>query len=312
MPVNNTDQTVSTNKSISLVLGSGGARGLAHIGIIKWLVENNYQINSISGCSIGSLIGGVYAAGKLDVFEKWVCGLSKLDIVSLLDISWTSSGLLRGDKIINTLIGLLGDQLIENLPLKYTAVASDIKNEKEVWINSGSLFEAIRASISLPLFFTPVERNGVQLIDGGVLNPVPIAPTFSDHNDFIVAVNLGGVVGTKRNKEIDEKVVIKDALLDTLDELSFNQKIAHYIKKFGDNLSIKNYKPDAWDAYYIADQAFDAMQSSIARLKLAAYPADYNIVIARNACGTLEFDRAKEMIELGYNSAKEALGKQLL
>jgi NTE family protein len=205
------------------------------------------------------------------------------------------------------LIGLLGDQLIETLPLKYTAVASDIKNEKEVWINSGSLFEAIRASISLPLFFTPVERNGVQLIDGGVLNPVPIAPTFSDQNDFIIAVNLGGVVASKKSPLITKIKANKDQILRTSEEFSFHQKIGHYIKRLGDNLNIKNYKPESWDAYYIADQAFDAMQSSIARLKLAAYPADYNIVIARNACGTLEFDRAKEMIELGYKSAQQAL-----
>lgn len=289
-------------KCISLVLGSGGARGLAHIGIIKWLVENNYQIKSISGCSIGALIGGVFAAGKLDEFEQWVCGLSKLDIISLLDLSWSTSGLLRGDKIIDTLFKLLGDQTIEALPLQFTAVAADIKNEKEVWINSGCLFDAIRASISLPLFFTPVERKGVQLIDGGVLNPVPIAPTFSDNTDFTVAVNLGGVIDLDR--------VEPDTLMDVVDsieDLPLQQKIGHYIKQFGDNLALTNSKPPTWKAYDVADQAFDAMQSTIARLKLAAYPADYNIVIPRNACGTLEFDRAKEMIALGYQSAQKAL-----
>ncbi|WP_051368882.1 patatin-like phospholipase family protein [Psychromonas arctica] len=289
-------------KCISLVLGSGGARGLAHIGIIKWLVENNYQIKSISGCSIGALIGGVFAAGKLDEFEQWVCGLSKLDIISLLDLSWSTSGLLRGDKIIDTLFKLLGDQTIEALPLQFTAVAADIKNEKEVWINSGCLFDAIRASISLPLFFTPVERKGVQLIDGGVLNPVPIAPTFSDNTDFTVAVNLGGVIDLDR--------VEPDTLIDvveSIEDLPLQQKIGHYIKQFGDNLALTNSKPPTWKAYDVADQAFDAMQSTIARLKLAAYPADYNIVIPRNACGTLEFDRAKEMIALGYQSAQKAL-----
>jgi len=307
MPVSKSTATSDVTKNISLVLGSGGARGLAHIGIIKWLTENGYQIKSISGCSIGALVGGIYAAGKLDLFEQWVCGLSKVDIVSLLDISWTSSGLLRGDKIISTLIGLLGDQIIEDLPLKYTAVASDIKNEKEVWINTGSLFEAIRASISLPLFFTPVERKGVQLIDGGVLNPVPIAPTFSDENDFIVAVNLGGEVDADEPLAGNKVEPEKEQIAETLEDLSFHQKLGHYIKRFGDNLSIKNYRPETWEAYNVADQAFDAMQSSIARLKLAAYPADYNIVIARNACGTLEFDRAREMIELGYQSAEKAL-----
>ena len=139
-------------KTVSLILGSGGARGLAHIGVIHWLEENNYTIKSISGSSIGALIGGVYAAGKLDEFEQWVCALTKLDILSLLDISWSSSGLVHGDKIINTLVDLVGNQIIEDLPIPFTAVATDISKEKEVWINSGSLFDAIRASISLPLF----------------------------------------------------------------------------------------------------------------------------------------------------------------
>ncbi|MEL0657767.1 patatin-like phospholipase family protein [Psychromonas arctica] len=309
MHIDITGTTSTSNKNISLVLGSGGARGMAHIGIIRWLVDNDYQIKSISGCSIGALIGGVFAAGKLDEFEQWVCGLDKLSIVSLLDISWTSSGLLRGDKIIDTLRELLGDQLIEKLPLKFTAVAADIENEKEVWINSGCLFDAIRASISLPLFFTPVLRKGVQLIDGGVLNPVPIAPTFSDHTDRTIAVNLGG----EMNHNCPDPDTLSE-VITSVDELSFQQKIGHYIKQLGDNLGGIVPKPSSLEAYDIADQAFDAMQSTIARLKLAAYPADYNIVIARNACGTLEFDRAREMIDLGYKSAEKILNnnKQLV
>ena len=302
MHIDITGTTSTSNKNISLVLGSGGARGMAHIGIIRWLVDNDYQIKSISGCSIGALIGGVFAAGKLDEFEQWVCGLDKLSIVSLLDISWTSSGLLRGDKIIDTLRELLGDQLIEELPLKFTAVAADIENEKEVWINSGCLFDAIRASISLPLFFTPVLRKGVQLIDGGVLNPVPIAPTFSDHTDSTIAVNLGG----EMNHNCPDPDTLSE-VITSVDELSFQQKIGHYIKQLSDNLGGIVPKPSSLEAYDIADQAFDAMQSTIARLKLAAYPADYNIVIARNACGTLEFDRAREMIDLGYKSAEKIL-----
>ena len=138
--------------SVSLVLGSGGARGLAHIGVIKWLEENNFEIKSISGCSIGSLIGGVYAAGKLDQLEEWMISLTKSDIASLLDFSWGSGGIFKGDKIINTLVGFLDDIQIENLSIPFTAVAADIVTEKEVWINTGSLFDAIRASVSLPLF----------------------------------------------------------------------------------------------------------------------------------------------------------------
>ena len=185
-------------KTISLVLGSGGARGLAHIGVIHWLEENDYAIKSISGCSMGALIGGIYAAGKLDEFEHWARAITKKDILALLDISWSRTGLVKGDRIINTLIELVGDQLIEDLPIRYTAVAADVSNEKEIWLNSGRLFDAIRASISLPLFFTPHPYQGMQLIDGGVLNPVPIAPTFHDNTDMTLAINLGGPVDNSR------------------------------------------------------------------------------------------------------------------
>jgi NTE family protein len=295
-------------KTVSLVLGSGGARGLAHIGVIRWLEENGFIIKSVSGCSMGALIGGVYAAGKLEDFESWVRAITKVEIVTLLDFSWRKSGLVKGDKIINTLTELVGDVVIEDLPVKYTAVAADIINEKEVWMNSGRLFDAIRASISLPLFFTPFRYNGVELIDGGVLNPVPIAPTFSDATDLTIAVNLGGKVVNTVKETVDSDAI------DEVDNGSvsklvspFTEKVTEFVDSFKD--SAVNKFSTEWGAYDIANQAFDAMQGTIARQKLAAYPADYFIEIARNACGTLEFDRAAEMIELGYEKAQESLGE---
>lgn len=284
-------------KTVSLVLGSGGARGLAHIGVIHWLEENGYTIKSISGCSMGSLIGGIYAAGKLNEFEKWVRALTKLDILTLLDMSWNKSGLVRGDKIINTLVKLVGNQTIEELPITFTAIAADIKSEKEVWLNSGNLFNAIRASISLPLFFTPYDHNGVKLIDGGVLNPVPIAPTFNDNTHMTIAVNLGGPPEMVKRSTNKEKIAVSE--LQT-----FQKKISHYIDNF-QHIMKKEIDEVDLGVYDIANQAFDAMQSTIARQKLAAYPPDHEISIARNACGTLEFDRADEMIALGYSKAKE-------
>jgi NTE family protein len=292
--------TTKNEKTVSLVLGSGGARGLAHIGVIHWLEENGFKIESISGCSMGALIGGIYAAGKLDDFEGWVRAITKIDMVTLLDLSWKKSGLVKGDKIINTLTELVGDVVIEDLPIKYTAVAADIFNEKEVWINSGRLFDAIRASISLPLFFTPFRYKDIELIDGGVLNPVPIAPTFSDETDLTIAVNLGGKVDNKEKIMIDNGSISKN-------ESPFTEKIAEFVESFKG--STINHITKEWDAYDIANQAFDAMQSTIARQKLAAYPADYFVEIARNACGTLEFNLASEIIELGYKKAQENLGE---
>ncbi|MFV1983121.1 MAG: patatin-like phospholipase family protein [Thiohalomonadales bacterium] len=285
-------------KTVSLVLGSGGARGLAHIGVIHCLEENDFKIESISGCSMGALVGGIYATGKLDDFENWVKAITKADIVTLLDLSWKISGLVKGDKIINTLTELVGDVFIEDLPIKYTAVAADFCNEKEVWMNSGKLFDAIRASISLPLFFTPFKYNDIQLIDGGVLNPVPIAPTFSDATDLTIAVNLGGNIDNK------EKITIEnDSKSENISP--FTEKITEFIESFKD--TTVNHITKEWAAYDIANQAFDAMQSTIARQKLAAYPADYFVEIARNACGTLEFNLASEMIQLGYKKTQETL-----
>lgn len=284
-------------KTVSLVLGSGGARGLAHIGVIQWLEENSYRIASISGCSMGALVGGIYAAGRLGEFETWVRAITKKDMVALLDLSWGKSGLVKGEKIINTLIGLVGDQRIEELPIPYTAVASDVRKGKEVWIRSGRLFDAIRASIALPLIFTPFRYNDADLIDGGVLNPVPIAPTFGDMTDITLAVNLGGPVET-----IEKKQDI--APTPNLAMSQFKANVHSFIEK------LKNYRsndngPD-WSVYDIANQAFDAMQGAIARQKLAAYPPDRIIEIPRNACGMLEFDKADELIELGYRRARAA------
>ncbi|MCC4774037.1 patatin-like phospholipase family protein [Vibrio cyclitrophicus] len=288
-------------KTISLVLGSGGARGLVHVGIIRWLIEHGFQIKSISGCSIGALIGGVYAAGKLDEFEEWVTSIDQSDMAMMLDFSWQSSGIFKGDKIIDTLRRLIGEISIEDLPIPYTAVAANVADEKEVWLQSGSLFDAIRASISLPLFFTPHVINGEVLIDGGVLNPVPIAPTFSDKTDFTLAVNLGGEPEMLQQEVIPVSLPTKQSNL--------HEKVTLFIDNLGS--SVKSKMSFNFAAYDIANQAFDAMQSTIARQKLAAYPADITLEIPRNACGTLEFDRSQEMIDRGYHLVQANLGNRL-
>ena len=282
-------------KTVSLVLGSGGARGLAHIGVIHWLEENDFKIKSIVGCSIGAVIGGIYAAGKLDVYEQWVRALTKVDIVTLLDLSWDKSGLVRGEKIVNALIGLVGEKLIEDLPISFTAVATDLRNQKEVWIRSGSLFDAMRASFAIPLFFTPLRYKGVDLVDGGVLNPVPIAPTFSDETDITIAVNLNGPAESPI-----EPVNVSAAPQSP--SSPFREKINRFIGRLQPSMPSGGGRD--WGPYEIAMQGFEAMQSAIARQKLAVYPPDIVIDIPRNVCKMLEFDRAAEMIALGYKKAK--------
>ncbi len=275
---------------------------MAHIGIIHWLEENHFQIGSIAGCSIGALIGGIYAAGKLDEFELWVRAITKMDMIAFLDLSWGKSGLVKGDRIINALVDLVGDKQIEDLPIPYTAVAADVRNQKEIWINSGRLFDAIRASISIPLLFTPFKYRGIDLVDGGVLNPVPIAPTFGDDTHMTIAVNLDG---TPEHPEKTSTAGSVSLPTSSWVRERINRFINHHQRPMMAGTSRE------WGAYDIAIQAFEAMQSTIARQKLAAYPPDILIEIARNACRTLEFDRASEMIELGRRKARECLSKLL-
>jgi NTE family protein len=289
-------------KTVSLVLGSGGARGLAHIGVIHWLEENGYKIRSIAGCSIGALIGGIYAAGKLNEYEQWVRAIRKVDIVTFLDLSWDKSGLVKGDKIINALVNLVGEQLIEDLPIHYTAVATDVKGQKEIWIKSGKLFDAIRASMSIPLLFTPFKYKGADLVDGGVLNPVPVAATIGDDTDMTLAVYLGGPADNPETLS-----VMSSAPASHTSPLQ--EKINRFITLL--QQSVNSSISRDWGAYDIAIQSFEAMQSAIARQKLAAYPADIVIEIPRNACKTLEFDRASEMIELVHRKAKEYLSQAI-
>jgi len=287
--------STSNSKTVSLVLGSGGARGLAHIGVIHWLEENNFKIESIVGCSIGAVIGGIYAAGKLDVYEQWARALTKVDIVTLLDLSWDKSGLVRGEKLVNTLVGLVGEKLIEDLPISFTAVATDLQGQKEVWMRSGSLFDAMRASFAIPLFFTPFRYKGVDLVDGGILNPVPVAPTAGDETDSTIAVNLNGPAETP----------IGPAAVSVAPQSTsspFREKINRFIGRL--QPSIPGGGNRDWGPYEIAMQGFEAMQSTIARQKLAAYPPDIVIDIPRNVCKTMEFDRAAEMIALGYKKAR--------
>ena len=180
--------------TVALVLGSGGARGNAHIGVIQVLQEQGFDIVSISGCSMGAAVGGMYAAGKLDEFTAWVSNLSRLDVLRLVDMSLLSMGIIRGEKVFTKLQQIVGDVCIENLPVRFTAVATDLVKQQEVWFQSGPLMEAVRASVAVPGLIMPVREEHRFLVDGGLLNPVPISPTVADQADLIIAVNLNAQI----------------------------------------------------------------------------------------------------------------------
>ncbi len=286
-------------KTVSLVLGSGGARGLAHIGVTQVLNERGYDIRSISGSSMGALIGGIYAAGKLDVYTEWVCALDRMNVLRLLDVSFSGSAIFKGERIINTLRELIGEQNIEDLPVTFTAVATDLEESKEVWLSSGPLCEAIRASIAFPTVFSAVPYNGRTLVDGGLLNPIPIAPTLRDMTDITVAVSLSG-----NAKIIPEEIPeVKDP---PEERNKYHQKIIDFI----DNLHRKdNDKIDDAGFFDIISKSLDVMQSTIANFKLAAYMPDILIEIPKDACTIYEFERASELIEIGRREATARLNE---
>lgn len=179
-------------KTVALTLGSGGARGYAHIGAIEVLKERGYDIVALSGCSMGALIGGMYAAGKLKDYKDWVTGLGQFDVLKLLDVTFSSVGAIRGEKIFSVVRDILGEIRIEDLPIPFTAVCTDLLAHKEVWFQEGILEQAVRASVAIPGVVTPLVHNGRVLVDGALLNPLPIIPTISAHADLIIAVNLAG------------------------------------------------------------------------------------------------------------------------
>ena len=179
-------------KDVALVLSSGGARGLAHIGAIEVLEEQDYHVTSLAGCSMGALIGGVYAAGKLNEFREWMKGIDRKKMLELTDFSLSLNHFVKGDRIIEAIMEFVPDVAIEDLPIPYCAVATDWVSGREVIFRTGSLFEAIRASISLPSFYKPVERNGMILIDGGVVNPIPLNRVVRNKGDLLVGVDVSG------------------------------------------------------------------------------------------------------------------------
>jgi NTE family protein len=297
-----------------LALGSGGARGLAHIGIIEWLTEHGYRIGSISGASMGALVGGIYAAGELDAYKHWVCALRRGDVLRFVDLAFSGAGLIKGDRIIDALRSMVGEHSIQDLGMSYTAVATDIDRQREVWISEGPLFDAVRASIAVPGVFTPHHYRGLTLVDGGLLNPVPIAPTFRDFTDLTVAVNLNAQP-TSPDESADEDNVAaprKDTPAsmnpdgETSSERSYQERIRRFLEDIGESLSGRD--EEQIGVFDLTLRSFETMQNAIAALKLAAYRPDVVINVPRDACSAHEFHRAKELIALGYRLTEEAMG----
>jgi NTE family protein len=296
----------SDPKTISLVLGSGGARGLAHIGVIRVLERRGWQIGTIAGSSMGALIGGFYAAGKLDDYAEWVQELTEFNVLRYLDVAWGGAGMLKGEMLMQTLQEFVGRHQIQDLPIPLTIVATDVLARKEIWLRRGDLFHAIRASIAVPTVFTPHNINGRPLLDGGILNPVPIAPTLQDPTDAIIAVSLSGVpkrIGDSNRRNAGATRIERP-------HHRYRKKIDAFIDQLQERLGLNSGAEEEQSSLSLTDAALmslDAMQASIARCKLAAYPPDLLIEIPINTCAAHEFYRASEVIEAGEYWAERAI-----
>lgn len=291
-------------KTVSLVLGSGSARGLAHIGVIDVLIARGYKIESISGCSIGALVGGIYATGKISLYKRWLKGLDKTSVFKLLDFSFDRSGIFKGERVIDELLAIVGDYQIEDLPIKYTAVASDIDREKEIWFTEGSLFEAIRASISVPTIFTPHNYRSMNLVDGGLLNPVPVAPTAGDNTDLIVAVNLNARTRTANQKNLDEGIETEENIVDS----RWQSRISKFVDRFASDKGSQFFaSSERLNLMDMMTRSIDIMQNTIAHSKMSSYRPDVLIEVPRDLANMFDYYRSEMLINYGAALTEHAL-----
>lgn len=296
MPLNEKTSDASRPR-VALALGAGGAKGLAYIGVIEELTERGFDVVAIAGSSMGALIGGIYAAGKLDVYRDWVSALAKLDVLKLVDWSLSGGGLIKGERIIGVLRELIGEVRIEELPMAYTAVATDIDRQREIWLDRGPLFDAIRGSIAIPSVFRPHMRDGRRLVDGGLLNPVPVMPLLSADCDYIIAVSVDGP-SEQAPLETPEQVAEESG------STGYRQRIAEFVSHLVPHGEPKAHVPGALE---LLNQALDLMQANLASLRLAAYRPDLLIELPRNMATSYQFYRARELVERGRVKAREAL-----
>lgn len=291
-------------QKIALVLSGGGAKGLAHIGAIETLEKYGFEISSIAGTSAGSLIGGIYAMGKLDIFSDWVKKLKKREMIGLMDFSLGIKGLLKGEKFFEKLRTFIPDVNIENLDIPFCAVATDILHEKEVIFDKGSMFDAIRASISIPDIFVPVKYNNTLLVDGGVLNPTPINVVKRTEGDIVVVVDLYSNINF-----IEKEIQIEEIQKDT-------EKLSGHLKRLRKHISKSIKDKDKLSAGYLKllDLSTGAMVNRISALTIEKYKPDIVISVASNVAGIFDFFKGTELIKYGKEQAeksiREYLGKQ--
>ncbi|MCU1696787.1 MAG: putative esterase of the alpha-beta hydrolase superfamily [Mycobacterium sp.] len=314
---------------VALSLGSGGARGYAHIGVINELRDRGHEIVGIAGSSMGALVGGLEAAGKLDEYATWASSLTQGAVLRLLDPSLTSAGVLRAEKILDAVREILGEVAIEDLLIPYTAVTTDLIAGKSVWLQRGPVDDAIRASIAIPGLIKPYLLDGRLLADGGILDPLPMAPIAAVNADLTIAVGLSGGDPTRPDTTPEPSPTVDllnrmwrstTALLDTTTARTLldTPTARSVLDRFTNDGIVPDDHEDALvprlGSFEVMNRTIDIAQAALMRHTMAAYPPDLFIEVPRTTCRSLEFHRADEVIEIGQElaaAALDALGSSL-
>jgi len=288
---------------IGIALGSGSARGWAHIGILRALAEMGVHPGVVAGSSIGALVGAAYASDQLDVLENWVNSLTWKDMLAYLDLSLLDGGFIRGEKLIEIARQHVGELEIQSLPVAFAAVATELNTGREIWLREGALLDSIRASIALPGLFSPSRLNGQWLVDGGLVDPVPISLCRAMGAEVVIAVNLNGDIVGKHNKRKhrdehhrDKKVgedadiwsIISNQITTRLSE----QKEAVLSQLLGES-------KDAPGLFDVMASSINIMQDRITRSRMAGDPPEVMLNPRLSSLGLMEFDQAAVAINEG-------------
>lgn len=293
-----------------MALGSGGARGLAHIGVIQVFEEEGFRIGNIAGSSMGACVGGIYCANKLPTFTDWVLTLNRRETLRLMDFTMSTQGVIKGRKVLEHLKGMLGEIRIEDFEIPYTAVATDVKTKQEVWMRNGDLYSVIRASSSIPTLMMPSKLGDRILIDGGVLNPLPLEPLVPKTTDLLVAVNINANhEGHQRYAEVEVKD--GDQKEQTEEETSaYTTRMVNTVKGWLNMNKIEetDSNQDTTLNYLgMLNKTYDFMQDRMCEQSIEIHRPDIVVNIPRHVGTTLEFYRAEEMLEEGRSAAKKAI-----
>lgn len=281
------------SQKVSLVLSGGGARGLAHIGVIEELEKKGYVIHSVVGTSMGALIGAVYAMGKLEEFKNWMYTLDKRKVFSLVDFTLSSHGLVKGDKVLNKMKEFIKDQLIESLPVYFAAIAVNLIKKEEVVFTKGSIYEAIRASISIPNILTPIKTHDGYLVDGGLMNNLPMSHAKRVEGDLLVAVDVGANVPVLKYKKKTQETLNQNSVYQKSIKEFYHQwhKLVPSQKE-----ALREEKLGYFD---LMNKTIDLMMEQQTKLNLMHHHPDILVEVSRETCDNYDFYKAEELVEIG-------------